>query len=146
MVYEEANALRHVHSTKLTTAQKDSALAMIPKAVDSLATKGDPWWQFLLTHDFGADQRRVKTPAVLIVTGSNDQQADSHQVGEMAMNFAEAGNRDVTGVVIPGLDHLFIRDADGFPGGYMQLPKPVHMAPVAVGTIVDWLVKRLGAS
>ena len=106
-----------MQSTKLTTAQKDSALAAIPKMVDSLATKGDAWWQFLLTHDFGADQRRVKTPAVLIVTGANDQQADSHQVAEMAMNFAEAGNRDVTGVVIPGLDHLFIRDADGFPGG-----------------------------
>ncbi len=144
LAYEDANSV--MHSTKLTTAQKDSALAAIPKMVDSLATKGDAWWQFLLTHDFGADQRRVKTPAVLIVTGANDQQADSHQVAEMAMNFAEAGNRDVTGVVIPGLDHLFIRDADGFPGDYTKLPKPTHMAPVAVGTVVDWVVKRLGAS
>ncbi len=76
MAYEDANSVV-MHSTKLTTAcEADSALAAIPKMVDSLATKGDAWWQFLLTHDFGADQRRVKTPAVLIVTGANDQQAD----------------------------------------------------------------------
>lgn len=132
------------HNTKLTTAEKDSELARVPATVDSLAEHGGPWWHFLLTHDFGADQRQVKTPSVLIITGSNDQQADAHQVGAMATNFAVAGNRDVTTVVIPGVDHLFVRDADGFPGGYTKLPKPVHMEPVVVGTVVDWLVQRLG--
>lgn len=145
LAYQDGNSI--LSSTKLTTAQKDSALAAVPKEIDSLVNKsGDPWWKFLLTHDFGADQRKVKTPSVLIVTGANDQQADSHQVSEMAMNFALAGNRDVTGEIIPGVDHLFVRDADGFPGNYARLPKPVHMERAVVGVVVDWVAKRLGPS
>ncbi len=140
LTYQISNEIQH--NAKLTPHQKDSALATVPKTVDSLQA-GDPWMTFLLTHDFGADQRRVATPAVLILTGANDQQADPKQVEAMAANFRAAGNRDVTAHVVPGVNHLFVRDADGYPGNYTRLPKPVRMEPAVVGIVVDWLVQRL---
>jgi hypothetical protein len=45
--------------------------------------------------------------------------------------------------VLPGLNHLLVEDADGFPGHYAKLPAPVVVQPAALGTVVDWLVTRL---
>jgi dipeptidyl aminopeptidase/acylaminoacyl peptidase len=132
------------HNAKLTEAGKDSAVAQIPARVDSMMA-ADPWMKFFLTHDPSATARRVKTP-VLIITGANDQQAPPAQVAEQEAAFRAAGNRDVTAHVIPGVNHLFVVDADGFPGNYTKLPAPVRMKQDVVGEVVDWLVKRLSAS
>ena len=41
------------------------------------------------------------------------------------------------------MNHLFVKDANGFPGNYTKLPTPVRMESSVVGTIVDWLAVRL---
>jgi hypothetical protein len=130
------------HDPKLSAAQKDSALRHAPAVIDSMGI--DPWWHFLMTHDFSIDERQVKKPAVLILTGGNDQQANPKQVAEMAANVKTAGNRDVTAEVIPGVDHLFIVDPDGYPGHYKDLPTPAQVEPKVIGIVVDWLAVRLG--
>ena len=86
--------------------------------------------------------RRVKTP-VLILTGSNDQQAAPAQVALEGAAFKSGGNKDVTASVIPGVNHLFVEDSDGFPGNYGKLPPPVMMRADVVKMVTDWLVKRL---
>jgi dienelactone hydrolase len=132
------------HDTKLTNAGKDSAIAQIPARVEAMMA-ADPWMKFFLTYDPSATARRVKTP-VLIITGANDQQAPPEQVVEQETAFRAAGNRDVTAHIVPGVNHLFVVDADGFPGNYTKLPPPVRIKSEVVGEVVDWLVNRLGAS
>jgi dienelactone hydrolase len=120
---------------------RDSQIAEIPKRIDAMMA-ADPWMKFFLTHDPAATMRRVKTP-VLILTGANDQQAAPAQVAEQAAAFRAGGNRDVTAEVVPGVNHLFVVDADGYPPNYAKLPAPVRMQPAVVGTVVDWLAARL---
>jgi hypothetical protein len=131
------------HDPKLSAAGKDSARKQIPSRVDAMMA-ADPWMKFFLTYDPSATARRVKTP-VLILTGSNDQQAPPGQVVEQEAAFRAAGNRDVTAHLVPGVNHLFVVDPDGYPGNYAKLPPPVRIKQDVVGEVVDWLASRLGA-
>ncbi|MFL6466929.1 MAG: alpha/beta hydrolase family protein, partial [Pyrinomonadaceae bacterium] len=129
------------HDTKLTPEKRAEMIAAIPQRIDGMMA-ADPWMKFFLTYDPAATMRRVKTP-VLILTGSNDKQAVPEQVVLQEKAFKEGGNKDVTARVIPGLNHLFVEDADGFPGNYSKLPAPVVMRADVVEMITDWLVRHL---
>lgn len=129
------------HNTKLNPAEKEVQIAEIPKKIDAMMAS-DPWMNFFLTYDPAATMRKVKTP-VLILTGSNDQQAVPQQVALQEAAFKAAGNKDVTARVLPGLNHLFVEDNDGFPANYAKLPPPLMMQSATVKMITDWLVKRL---
>jgi fermentation-respiration switch protein FrsA (DUF1100 family) len=102
----------------------------------------DPWMKFFLTYDPAATARRVKTP-VLILTGANDQQAAPDQVAEQESAFRAAGNKDVTARIVPGVNHLFVEDPDGFPMNYTKLPAPVRVRSDVLGDVVDWLALHL---
>ena len=129
------------HDTKLTPEMKAERIAAIPQRIDGMMA-ADPWMKFFLTYDPAATMRKVKTP-VLILTGSNDKQAVPEQVALEEAAFKAGGNKDVTARVVPGVNHLFVEDADGFPGNYAKLPAPVVMRSDVVQTITDWLVKHL---
>lgn len=137
--YQMANLLQH--DTSLSTVRRDSAIAAIPVRIDSMMAR-DPWMKYFLLYDPSETARRVTTP-VLILTGERDQQAAPEQVVEQEAAFRAAGNRDVTARVVPGVNHLFVADTDGFPGHYGRLPAPVRIRDDVVGTVVDWLVSRL---
>ena len=138
--FQLENAIRH--NSRLTVAQQDSEIATVPKTIDSLIG-ADPYMAAILPYDPTATARQVSKPAILILTGANDKQADPAQVPEWAAAFTAAGNKDVTARVLPNLDHLFVYDTDGFPGNYVKLPPPVRMRADVVGMIVDWLAVRL---
>ncbi len=129
------------HNTKLTPAEKEAQIAEIPKKIDAMMA-ADQWMKFFLTYDPAATMRKVITP-VLILTGSNDQQAAPEQIALEEAAFKNGGNKDVTARVIPGLNHLFVEDSDGFPGNYAKLPPPVMMRTDVVKIVTDWLVKHL---
>ena len=103
----------------------------------------DPWLAYFLKYDPAATARHLRKPAVLMLTGANDQQADPKQLPEWAAAFRESGNRDVTAMIVPGVNHLFVVDSVGFPGDYAKLPAPVSLDPHVVGMIADWLSQRL---
>lgn len=126
--------------TSKSAAARDSMLAQVPAMVDSIA-KNVPWMGFFLGYDPGPTARKVKTP-VLILQGGTDQQVTPDQAPELREAFRAAGNRDVTMRVFPNMNHLFISDPDGFPGGYTKL-KRTAVEPEVIGSLVDWLVKRL---
>ena len=129
------------HNPELKGARKDSALAGIDARIDSLGAS-DAWMKFFLDYDPLATARQVKTP-VLILNGGTDQQVTPDQVPVLAAAFKEAGNKDVTAHVFPDLNHLFVYDTSGFPGGYAKL-KNAHVEPEVVGMVVEWLEGRLG--
>jgi hypothetical protein len=130
-----------MHDTSLTPAQRDSKIDKIPHLIDSLSA-ADPWMKYFLNFNPAATDSLVKTP-VLILTGANDQQASPEQNPEIAAAFKGGGNPDVTARVLPNLNHLFVHDTNGYPGGYTKLPPPVRMEPEVVGIVADWLVERL---
>ena len=130
------------HNAALTPEQRGAQIAAIPARIDQMMA-ADPWMKFFLNYDPAATMRRVKKPAVLILTGSNDKQAVPENVPLMEKAFKEGGNKDVTAKVLPGLDHLFVTDPDGFPGNYAKLPAPIMMKAEVVEMVTDWLVKHL---
>ena len=129
------------HESKSTPEKRAEAIAAIPANIDAMMAK-DPWLKFFLTYDPAATMRRVTTP-VLILTGEHDQQAVPAQVPLMEAAFKEAGNTDVTARVLPGINHIFVEEPDGFPANYAKLPKPIRMQKRALDTISDWLVQRM---
>lgn len=128
-----------MQDTAYRGARRDSALAAIPARIDSMASQ--PWLNFFLQYDPAATARRVTTP-VLVLNGATDQQVTPDQVPELVAAFKQAGNRDVTSHVFPDLNHLFVRDPDGFPGRYATLPD-LTVDPAVIGMVRDWLAKRL---
>ena len=132
-------------NTALTPAQRDAEIARIPAVMDSLSA-ADPYMKFMMAYVPLEDAKKVSRPSILILTGETDRQADAKQVPEWAEGFRSAGNKDVTGKILPGLNHLFIPDPDGYPGGYAKLPAPRRIDPPVVGMIVDWLDQRLGTA
>jgi dienelactone hydrolase len=140
LTYQLTNGIQH--NDTLSATQKDSALAALPQRLDSIKAS-DPWWNFILTHDFSDDQRHVTSAAVLILTGEHDQQAEPKYIPLMVANFKAAGNHDVVAEVIPGVNHLFVTDPDGFPGGYAKLPAPLMIRSDVLGVVSNYLVKRL---
>jgi dipeptidyl aminopeptidase/acylaminoacyl peptidase len=139
--FQLENAIRH--DTTHTAAQRDSALAMVSQNIDAITAK-DPYMAGMANYNPTATAHQVKTPAILILTGQYDQQADPTQVPEWIAAFKAAGNQDVSGHVVPDVNHLFIHDTNGFPGNYMKLPQPAQMEPSVVVEVVDWLVQRIG--
>ncbi|HEY2025358.1 MAG TPA: alpha/beta fold hydrolase [Gemmatimonadaceae bacterium] len=129
------------HDTTLTPARRDSAIATIPARIDTMMAR-DPWMRFILPYDPAPTLRQVRVP-VLILTGQYDQQATPDQVPTQAALIREGGNKDVTAAVVPNVNHLFVHDTNGFPGNYKNLPAPVLVESSVIGTVVDWLAKKL---
>lgn len=129
--------------TSLSRAQKDSAVAAVPAQIDSMAANS-PWTRFFLDYDPSATARQVRTP-VLVLNGATDQQVTPDQVEELVAAFRAAGNQDVTAHVFSGLNHLFVRDPDGFPGRYPSLPS-FAVDRTVLDMVTDWLAARLLAA
>jgi len=124
----------------LTPAQKDSALKEVPAQIDSMAAQR-AWSKFFIQYEPLTTARKVKTP-VLVLNGATDQQVTPDQVPELVSAFKRAGNKDVTSHVFPNLNHLFVYDPSGFPGGYTQL-ESFKVDPGVITMVADWLAKRL---
>jgi len=124
---------------ELSAKQRDSLLKEIPNMVDSMATQ--PWSKFFLDYDPVPTARKVKVP-VLILQGATDQQVTPNQATMLDQAFKAGGDKDVTMKVFPNLNHLFVYDPSGFPGGYTQL-KDRAVSRQVIGTLVDWLATHL---
>ncbi|MCC7055444.1 MAG: alpha/beta fold hydrolase [Gemmatimonadaceae bacterium] len=123
--------------TTLSAAARAAALARVPTLVDS-ALRTTPWLRFFGSHDPLATARRVRQP-VLILHGADDQQVPASDGATLAQAMKAGGNTDVTLRTFPDLNHLFIRQPGGDPGGYMALP--THLAAAEVlGAAVEWIV------
>jgi dipeptidyl aminopeptidase/acylaminoacyl peptidase len=139
LVFQMKNLINH--DDKLTPAERETRIAAIPQRIEGMMAS-DPWMKFFLTVDPSGYMRQVKTP-VLILTGANDKQAVPEQLPLEEAAFKAGGNKDVTAKIIPGVNHLFVEDADGFPGNYAKLPAPVVMRADVLELITEWLAKHL---
>ena len=125
--------------TTLTVAQRDSIQRSQDAIMDSAAVK-QPWVRYYLSYDPLTMAKKVRVP-VLVLQGGNDRQVSSDQATTLAAALRTGGDKDVTVRVFPELNHLFIVDPIGNPGGYSSLPSKV-IGSAVLGTIADWITQH----
>ena len=78
---------------------------------------------------------------MLALNGENDMQVPvTENLREIESTLKAAGNKDVTVVRMPRLNHLFQTSETGSPSEYGKIEET--FAPVALKTIGDWILKR----
>ena len=111
--------------------------AALQGGVEMLAT---PWMSYLLSYDPAATLRRVRVP-VLAINGELDLQVSpSQNLPTIKAALESGGNRDVTTLELPKLNHLFQTATTGNPAEYSIIEETI--SPVALNVIADWIVAR----
>ncbi|MBS1787120.1 MAG: alpha/beta fold hydrolase [Acidobacteria bacterium] len=99
-----------------------------------------PWFRYFLTYDPRPALRSVKCP-VLALNGENDLQVPVNEnLREIETALKAGGNKDVTIVRLPKLNHLFQTCETGSPSEYSKIEETI--APVALKTMGDWILKH----
>jgi len=120
-------------------AEADAFEATIEQQVRQIVT---PWMRYFIDYDPRPTLQRVKVP-VLAINGSVDLQVPS-QANLTAIREAleQGGNRNVTTVEFPGLNHLFQTAKTGAPSEYAQIEETI--APVVLEKIAEWVLETSG--
>jgi len=114
-------------------------VAPTPAQAEGLAAQlSSGWMRDLLDYDPAPTLAKVKCP-ILALNGSKDGQVPPEQ-NLPAIRKATAGNRDVTLVELPNLNHLFQTAKTGAVGEYADIEETV--APAALDTMSDWIRKH----
>jgi len=99
------------------------------------------WFRWLLAYDPAATLAKVKCP-VLAINGELDLQvAAKPNLTKIAAALAAGGNKDVTTVELPGLNHLFQRCKTGSPAEYGTIEEMFNEA--ALNAVGEWIEKRV---
>lgn len=143
-------------ATNLTEARRAELRAEQRRILQTVIEGGDvsqlppqaraflPWFREFLTFDPLAAMRRVRQP-VLILQGALDRQVTADQAALLERAAREAGNRDVTMRVFPGLNHLFLPARTGAWSEYSTLTTTA-LSTELLDALNAWLKARLGAS
>ena len=103
-----------------------------------------PWFRHFLTYDPRPTLARVRCP-VLALNGENDLQVPvTENLREIEATLKTAGNKDVTVVRLPKLNHLFQTSETGSPSEYVKIEETI--APIALKTLGDWIAKHTTVS
>jgi dipeptidyl aminopeptidase/acylaminoacyl peptidase len=104
------------------------------------------WWQHFLIWDPLPVARRVASP-VLILHGETDSNVPVGHADLLASAIRAGGNRDVTVRILPGHNHLFLEDPDGFFRRYGELLVHTNqLSDEVLDLIADWLAGKLGGA
>jgi fermentation-respiration switch protein FrsA (DUF1100 family) len=96
--------------------------------------------RFFVLHDPAPALAKVRCP-VLAIGGELDLQVLPDQnLPAIEAALKQGGNKDVTVVRMPGLNHLLQSAKTGLPAEYAQIEET--MAPAALDTIATWIRKR----
>jgi hypothetical protein len=99
-----------------------------------------PWFRRFVALDPRENLKRVSCP-VLAVNGSLDLQVPAKEnLPRIEKALKEGGNKDVTIVEFPGLNHLFQDCKTGSPKEYAEIEET--MSPVVLETVTRWIRKR----
>jgi uncharacterized protein len=129
--------LREEMSKSLTEEEKKKSEQTIAAHIKLANT---PWFRYYLTLDPRPALRKVKCP-VLALNGENDLQVSANEnLREIGAALKAGGNNDVTIARLPKLNHLFQTSETGSPNEYIKIEETI--APVALKTIGDWILKR----
>jgi pimeloyl-ACP methyl ester carboxylesterase len=98
------------------------------------------WFRFFLRYDARPTLRKVTIP-VLAINGEKDMQvAAKANLDAIAAALKEAGNKDFSVVLMPGLNHMFQTTKTGLPMEYGDIEETI--SPAALKTMSDWILKH----
>lgn len=101
-----------------------------------------PWFRRFLVMDPRGNLKRVKCP-VLALNGEKDLQVPPKEnLSGIEKALKEGGNKDVTIVELPGLNHLFQKCTTGAPSEYAEIEET--FSPAALEAMTSWIRKRTG--
>lgn len=100
-----------------------------------------PWMRDFLLYDPGQDLTRVRCP-VLSMIGEKDMQVDAEKNNAAIREaLGKGGNRRITVVELPGLNHLLQTARTGSPAEYQEIAET--MSPAALEAISAWISAQL---
>jgi fermentation-respiration switch protein FrsA (DUF1100 family) len=101
-----------------------------------------PWFRYFFTYDPAPALEKVKCP-VLALNGEKDLQVLADQnLPVMKAALEIGGNKDVTIVRLPGLNHLFQAAKTGGVSEYAQIEETMN--PAALEAVSGWIGKHTG--
>jgi len=142
------DTLKKQVSDYLKTAVANSKNKEIPKGMtvddiikQQVAVITSPWMITFIKYDPSIILEKVKCP-VLAINGDKDLQVSS-KVNLPAIEKAlkKGGDKNVSIVELPGLNHLFQECTTGLPKEYSEIAQTI--SPVALKTISDWIKQQL---
>ena len=99
-----------------------------------------PWMQYFLKYNPQAVLEKVKCP-VLAVNGEKDLQVPPKENLTAIKNaLIKGGNKNVTTIEFPNLNHLFQESTTGSPAEYGTIEQT--FSPVALNEITKWIQKQ----
>ncbi|MDD5542023.1 MAG: alpha/beta fold hydrolase [Acidobacteriia bacterium] len=135
----------------LTAEEKAQALAQQKAYLETIRTGGDitklpdtvknAWYKAFLIYDPLPTIRKVHQP-ILILQGALDRQVTADQATMLEKAAREAGNKDVTAMVFPDLNHLFLKAKTGSFNEYSSLSSTAIPDDV-LERMSAWLQERL---
>lgn len=104
---------------------------------DQLSEVMNPWMLNFIKYNPATALEKVKCP-VLALNGEKDLQVPPKEnLGAIKEALAKGGNRKVTAVELPGLNHLFQECKTGSPLEYAEIEQT--FSPVALNEILKWI-------
>jgi len=125
-----ADKLRALMGTTIPKDQQEALIGLINTA----------WFRDFFAYEPAPTLRKLRIP-VLAIAGSKDLQVPPDQ-NLPAIRAALAGDKDAEVEEIPNLNHLFQTAGTGGIGEYGQIEETI--APVALKTVSDWVLKQAG--
>lgn len=99
-----------------------------------------PWMQYFLKYDPSMALERVKCP-VLAINGEKDLQVSPKENLTAIKNaLAKGGNKRVTTIEFPGLNHLFQECTSGLPGEYAEIEQT--FSPEVLDQMTNWIITQ----
>ncbi len=108
----------------------------IANLVNQLAS---PWMTYFIKHDPAMVLENVKCP-ILAVNGEKDLQVPSENLNSIKQAALKGGNKRVTTVAFPNLNHLFQECETGAPTEYSIIEQT--FAPIALETVTEWILEH----
>jgi hypothetical protein len=97
----------------------------------------NPWMLNFIKYNPAVVLEKVKCP-VLALNGEKDLQVPPKEnLGAIKDALAKGGNKKVTAIELPGLNHLFQECNTGSPSEYATIEQTV--SPVALDEILKWV-------
>jgi len=101
----------------------------------------NPWMAYFVKYDPAPVLEKVKC-AVLAVNGSKDLQVPAKEnLAAIGKSLQKGGNKKVTLIELPNLNHLFQESTSGLPAEYATLEQTI--SPTALEKITEWIVKQV---
>jgi dipeptidyl aminopeptidase/acylaminoacyl peptidase len=136
------HAWRIEHDPAIPPPARPAALAAaMARQAANVARGEEAWRSFIQDRDPLPTLRRVRMP-VLILHGETDRAVSPEDATMLERALREAGNLDVTRVLLPQVNHHFQRDPVGAREGYRSLPTQ-DLDPRVLATLGEWLAATL---